>query len=110
MMPIRCRRVVRRAFVGSITDLIWFLLILFLLVVILLPSLSRSRELAKRAVCAANERGLGQGMHIYSNDNTEWFPHHYYSANFGGTEDAPEHGVTWVGTMGSHDFLHISQA
>jgi prepilin-type processing-associated H-X9-DG protein len=41
---------------------------------ILLPSLSRARELAKRAVCAANLRGIGQSCHIYANDYDEWFP------------------------------------
>ena len=41
---------------------------------IFLPSLSRARELAKRAVCSANLRGIGQGCHIYTNDYDEWFP------------------------------------
>jgi prepilin-type processing-associated H-X9-DG protein len=41
---------------------------------ILLPSLSRARELAKRAVCSANLRGIGQGLDIYANGNEEWFP------------------------------------
>jgi prepilin-type processing-associated H-X9-DG protein len=54
--------------------------IIALLISILLPSLSRARELAKRAVCAANLRGIGQGQHIYANDNDEWFPHTLYEA------------------------------
>ncbi|MBI5864578.1 MAG: hypothetical protein HZB38_08730 [Planctomycetes bacterium] len=41
---------------------------------IMLPSLSRARELAKRAVCASNLRGIGMGMHIYANDHDEDFP------------------------------------
>lgn len=41
---------------------------------IMLPSLSRARELAKRAVCAANLRGIGQACHIYANDHDEKFP------------------------------------
>jgi len=41
---------------------------------VLLPSLSRARELAKRAVCSANLRGIGQSCHIYANDYDEWFP------------------------------------
>jgi prepilin-type processing-associated H-X9-DG protein len=54
--------------------------IIALLISILLPSLSRARELAKRAVCASNLRGIGQGMHIYANDNREWFPSHFFNA------------------------------
>ena len=102
-----CRRnALRRAF--TIWDLWWLLLVLFVLIAILLPSLARARELAKRAVCSANQRGFGQGMHIYSNDNLEWFPHHYYEADHeNGTP--PEHGVRWVGAMGSNDFLKISE-
>lgn len=41
---------------------------------ILLPSLSRARELAKRSVCGANLRGIGQGCHIYANDHSDKFP------------------------------------
>jgi prepilin-type processing-associated H-X9-DG protein len=50
------------------------LLVIPLQLAILLPSLSRARELAKRAVCSANLRGIGQSCHIYANDNEEWFP------------------------------------
>lgn len=41
---------------------------------ILLPSLSRARELAKRAVSGANLRGIGQGCHIYASENDGKFP------------------------------------
>jgi prepilin-type processing-associated H-X9-DG protein len=41
---------------------------------VLLPSLSRARELAKRTVCAANLRGMGQACHIYANDHDDQFP------------------------------------
>ena len=96
-----------RAF--SATDLLWFLMFLVLLIAILLPSLTRAREQAKRAVCASNLRGIGQSLHIYANDNTEWFPNHYFNP-LPQAESPDEHGVAWVGTMGSNDFLRISQA
>lgn len=44
------------------------------LVSILLPSLSRARELAKRAVSASNLRTIGQCCHIYANDQSGNFP------------------------------------
>lgn len=45
-----------------------------LLVAILLPSLSRARELAKRAVCAANMRNVGVALMTYARDNGDEFP------------------------------------
>lgn len=41
---------------------------------ILLPSLARARELAKRTVSSSNLRGLGMGCHIYANDHDSAFP------------------------------------
>ncbi len=89
----------------SLTDLLWLIAILALLIAILLPSLSRAREITKRAVCASNLRGIGQGIKIYSNDNYDWWPHHYYEAETTGRD----HGVHWIGTMGSHEWLKISE-
>ena len=41
---------------------------------ILLPSLSRAREITKRAVCTSNLKGIGTGMLVYANDNLAWLP------------------------------------
>jgi len=45
-----------------------------LMISILLPSLSRARELAKRAVDASNLRGVGQACWIYANDHGDQLP------------------------------------
>lgn len=66
----------RKAF--TLIELLVVVAIIALLISILLPSLSRARELAKRAVCSANLRGIGQSFYIYANDNEEWFPHALY--------------------------------
>ncbi len=45
-----------------------------MMVSILLPSLSRARELSKRTVCAMNMRGIGQALYISAMDRHEKFP------------------------------------
>ena len=62
------------AIAGITTGGISLVIVPIILVSILLPALSRARELAKRAVCASNLRIIGQNLHIYANDNGDWFP------------------------------------
>lgn len=62
----------RRAF--TLIELLVVVAIIALLISILLPSLSRARELSKRTVCVANEKGLGQAYYIYAQDDPGSFP------------------------------------
>ena len=61
----------RKAF--TLIELLVVVAIIALLISILLPSLSRAREITKRAVCASNARRIGQSMKVYSNDNADWY-------------------------------------
>lgn len=60
--------------VGSANGVLIAAAVAGLVVSIMLPSLSRARELAKRAVSASNLRAIGMGCHIYANDNADRFP------------------------------------
>ena len=84
----------RKAF--TLIELLVVVAIIALLISILLPSLSRARELAKRAGCRANLRGIGQASYIYSNDYNESFPIAYHFQTGSGTNP----GVKYAGLMG----------
>lgn len=59
----------KRAF--TLVELLVVIAIIALLISILLPSLSRARELSKRLVCGSNTKSLGTSAKIYANDNQE---------------------------------------
>jgi prepilin-type N-terminal cleavage/methylation domain-containing protein len=68
-MSLDRRNVVRKSKKAfTLIELLVVIAIIALLISILLPSLSRARELAKRTVCASNLKGLGEAHYIYAQD------------------------------------------
>jgi len=58
----------------TLIELLVVIAVIALLVGILLPSLNRARELAKRATCGSNLSGIGKGAVLYSTNYDGMFP------------------------------------
>ncbi len=58
----------------TLVELLVVIAIIALLVSILLPTLSRAKELAKRASCSANLHSLGRSVYMYANTFRDFIP------------------------------------
>ena len=65
----------------TLIELLVVIGIIALLVSILMPALSRAKELAKRTVCSTNLKGMGTATAIYMNDNRGSAPRAWRSNN-----------------------------
>ncbi len=68
------RRRFRGALGFTLIELLVVISIIAILISILLPALAKARELANRAVCMANIRGIIQSMVTYAQSNNGTFP------------------------------------
>ena len=59
----------RRTLAFTLIELLVVISIISMLMALLLPSLSRSREQARRTLCMANLHSIGQSLFIYATDN-----------------------------------------
>ncbi len=82
----------------------------FVLYSVLVPRLG-GRQLPPRATCASNLRGIGQGIHIYSNDNNGCFPQ-YLHANLSsdGSNSFSLSPIDYAGYLGSTPRLSIRES
>ena len=64
----------RRSKGFTLIELLVVVAIIALLVSMLLPTLSRARELARRAICRTNQKGIGTAIEMYKNQNKDQPP------------------------------------
>ena len=58
----------------TLIELLVVIAIIALLISILVPSLARAREMAKRALCASNVKGIGSAIALYKSAQDERYP------------------------------------
>ena len=87
----RSRRV--RAF--TLIELLVVIAILALLIAVLLPALGAARQSAVRVRCLASMRTLGQGVHLYCDDNGDALPLSDHVGGFGDPDPIGTRLATW---------------
>lgn len=68
------RQIIRKQSAFTLIELLVVIAIIALLVSILMPSLSKAKDLARLSLCQANLKGISTSSFMYSNDWNEYFP------------------------------------
>jgi len=94
----------------TLIELLVVIAIIALLVSILLPSLNKAKELAKRASCAANLSGLGKAMALYATSEDGGLPKTVAPSGVGnGTWTTPDFtSNVAVDAADAHDQLFVT--
>jgi prepilin-type N-terminal cleavage/methylation domain-containing protein len=58
----------------TLIELLVAISIIAIMLALLLPQLTRTRNIARQALCASNLRQTGIGVHVYMLDNRDWVP------------------------------------
>ena len=65
----------------TLIELLVVVAIIAILAAMLLPTLNRARQAAKKAACLQNLKNLGMAFTMYVGENNSWFPFGNYSGN-----------------------------
>lgn len=80
----------------TLIEMLVVVAIIALLIAILLPSLSKARELSRQTACSANMKGIGTSCYIYQSDNLDVWP----TSPFATEPNEPDPIVEYIENMG----------
>ncbi|MFA6294094.1 MAG: prepilin-type N-terminal cleavage/methylation domain-containing protein, partial [Victivallales bacterium] len=75
---LACQGIARRATRSikfTLIELLVVIAIIAILAALLLPALKSAKDMSKAAVCLNNEKQIGTGLHMYTDDYNDYFPY-----------------------------------